>query len=982
MTYNPNEWKHGYIITADKLNHMEQGIEDSSENAVESEVNGEFGYVHKISVDPSTGIGEIQYYDGQNKENLESIHFYTTDTVWAGDLIKPIEDAIHIFTQAEVEEWMSQHTQQTAHSELENSFDNFISPYINNGEEQTDKENETVPSSTLFQTELDKKLNISDIDSELKEESENPVQNKIITNSLNELDIKVSQNSAAQTANKQQLKNEIAVERNRLNNIITQNPNEFEKILYSGDISNGIISLSDNIFNFNYIDIYLEYKGTVGIQTCSRDLISSSPDNKIWVRSSNIKDSNGEQNNPLSISEMQIQFNFDNNNKQAKINANNQWFWNGNTENSPSWTNAGDTNLPLAIKKIIGRYNITNNELSDARIDINGNNYTSVGDAIRAQYTVLNDKIDTLGDDFQIISDVNWTQGNIKDGVDSNESRLARVRSVGYTPTDNIDYISVDRSEIPWQTYILYFDEEKNHNNTYTAQKSIFTIDKNWPYFRIVCIDRTRHPDSSSEAQRNGWLNPITPEQVDATYTFWRQSGIVPLYKISKAQAYLSGGAKFSFKRSGNHVTLNFGGASSLIIRYNDGKGISIKIKSDDPEEYSIMNDLPTGWTFTDTAIISPNPSCGLYYDVSDGSIKFASGINIHQTNKDYIILFENHYNSGYFGLLVDYAIGMNFWNNSNNNTIPDYYFTNNYLDNKVNQIINNMSEVGPNGETFIFITDLHWEQNTRNSPALIKYILDNTNINLLLCGGDLINEGSKDEMKKAMQKAISAFKFADIPMYCAFGNHDSNWNDYPAGVRNQHPERHFTTNECYTLMQKQTENYVTYFGSGFNFYFDKSATKTRFIFIDTGEEGEFNQTDALNTIFDSTPENYHIIIIAHWLRRGDNWITAGETLRNIIDEWNQSNANTKRIELLLGGHNHIDYSEPTSITATPTILTDCDCGFRSATTIPDTDIPLYAAATITEQAFDVFTINYTDHTIKAVRIGRGNDRQWPEGGN
>ena len=308
--------------------------------------------------------------------------------------------------------------------------------------------------------------------------------------------------------------------------------------------------------------------------------------------------------------------------------------------------------------------------------------------------------------------------------------------------------------------------------------------------------------------------------------------------------------------------------------------------------------------------------------------------------------------------------------------SVPSYFKSN--IETAYETIRSNMMEVGRDGETFVFITDLHWEGNARNSPSLVRYLLDRLNINTILCGGDLINQGTRDSMVNAMLGCIVAFQHKNILFPCAFGNHDDNWNNY--GGQREHPERKFDAKTQYALMQKQAEGIVHYFTStGWNFYIDVPNTKTRFIVLDTGEDGVFSSYSDLINVLNDTPNGYHITIMAHWLY--DYGIsTSCMNIQTIIDAYNARESGTiaetqydftnasSEIFLLLGGHLHDDMDWTTD-DGVPVVLTDTDSNRTS-----NTDYP-YIKGTITEQAFDVITINYTTKTVKAVRVGRGADR-------
>ena len=76
-------------------------------------------------------------------------------------------------------------------------------------------------------------------------------------------------------------------------------------------------------------------------------------------------------------------------------------------------------------------------------------------------------------------------------------------------------------------------------------------------------------------------------------------------------------------------------------------------------------------------------------------------------------------------------------------------------------------------------------------------------------------------------------------------------------------------------------------------------------------------------------------------------------------------------IVAIIGGHMHYDYVTETN-DGVPIIFTDCDAGNRAVNNNERPAASKFVRGTITEQAFDVITINYSTKVIKAVRIGRG----------
>ena len=77
-------------------------------------------------------------------------------------------------------------------------------------------------------------------------------------------------------------------------------------------------------------------------------------------------------------------------------------------------------------------------------------------------------------------------------------------------------------------------------------------------------------------------------------------------------------------------------------------------------------------------------------------------------------------------------------------NTQPPIESTNEndtYLNDKINKI-NEIRQSNTITKQFFFITDLHWTSNSKKSPALIKAISSETNINNIVFCGDYIGTG------------------------------------------------------------------------------------------------------------------------------------------------------------------------------------------------------------------------------------------------
>lgn len=398
-----------------------------------------------------------------------------------------------------------------------------------------------------------------------------------------------------------------------------------------------------------------------------------------------------------------------------------------------------------------------------------------------------------------------------------------------------------------------------------------------------------------------------------------------------------------------------------------------------------------------------------LYFDPSNQTVDFAA-------NKDgvpdgSVMLFTHQYNSYNVGPLVDYHIYRQFLTEQKKKAdeekakskkidgVPAYFLDN--LNSGIDRINHNMGEAGANSLSFLFITDMHWGGNSKNSPALVRQVMKKTGLPLMISGGDLFDQGEKDAMMQQATEAIGAIKQPGIFMANVFGNHDDNWNSW--GGQHDHPERKFSYSDiygyefAYMMRDKQLVDDFHYLNLGIDFSYtfattDASGQVWRFICVDTGNMTTgFNiNQNSFNRIIDllKKSENEKIIFIAHIFSNNHAHTSFEQDLEKVVDARNSlgvctlenqssdtldfsQSSNTSKIIACFGGHEHEDYSW-TSPGGVPFILTDSDNAPRTETKDFGHD-----AGTIGEQCFDVVTINPNAKTIKNVRIGRGIDRSF-----
>lgn len=311
--------------------------------------------------------------------------------------------------------------------------------------------------------------------------------------------------------------------------------------------------------------------------------------------------------------------------------------------------------------------------------------------------------------------------------------------------------------------------------------------------------------------------------------------------------------------------------------------------------------------------------------------------------------------------------------------SVPSYY--NEQLDEAIDAIRSNMNACGQNGDTFVFITDLHYDpivkyknRNARRSPALVKKIIEETGLKKIFFGGDYFT-GNDDAMFEFEQirNLFNAFNIKNTLSFPIIGNHDFNGYNTATGQ--------WDKNTAYAQIIKQCEGYVN-MGNDLCYYYDNEACKTRYIFLNTKDtHNRWSGTDStdwtaqlswMNSILDDTPSGYNIVIAMHiyydvGAASTDYALSIsqqGSDVAAACDTFNSQN-NDKKVKVIITGHAHRDYNSTTT-GGIPVVMTDCD---SSVQVLSGRDA---TRGTVGENCFDVITLDYVNNKIKTVRIGRG----------
>lgn len=310
-----------------------------------------------------------------------------------------------------------------------------------------------------------------------------------------------------------------------------------------------------------------------------------------------------------------------------------------------------------------------------------------------------------------------------------------------------------------------------------------------------------------------------------------------------------------------------------------------------------------------------------------------------------------------------------------NNVVVPDYWKTE--LDEGVEAINTALCTAGRKKSMFLFYSDAHWNYGSQVSPALLKYLYQNTGMTKTFYGGDIINDKSTDydgmaylwDWRKQLKNLPNHHSVA--------GNHDGGDN----GI-------YFAEQYVYGYLLAAEETFDIVRGDkGLYYYMDNPCEKTRYLCLDTGCQDYSSLSDEQMTFIveslKSTPDGWHIVVVAHiWYEvdydqynirpipiKGIS-ATASSVLA-ILDNYNSRNGEFSDcgawVEFCIGGHVHYDYDAKSS-TGIPIILVETDSQHTRGNYT-------YTAGTTTEASVNGIIADYTNHKIHVVRIGRGESR-------
>lgn len=330
---------------------------------------------------------------------------------------------------------------------------------------------------------------------------------------------------------------------------------------------------------------------------------------------------------------------------------------------------------------------------------------------------------------------------------------------------------------------------------------------------------------------------------------------------------------------------------------------------------------------------------------------------------------------------------------------VPNYYKT--QLATKEATIRGHFGNCAYSGDGLVFLTDTHFSAdlftsntptsnfNANNSFALIKDIIDNTGIDKIVFGGDLVNSATDiDTMLLSMASFQTKFGNRQARLRYCVGNHEYfTGSDFGQTTKP-------TPSELYGTGIKYNEGVVVAKGDMDTYYFDNDVQKIRYFVVSCGRDTETTSTQLawiLNQ-FEAIPNDYHVVCIGHGFMT-DNMVAFRGGYKPIADALDAIKAKTTFAYnsitydysgltnvtpvCMITGHSHIDGSLTTS-GGIPCICTTTDSYAQNYELVEGTPTRTpRTKGTVDEQAFDVFQFDFTSRKIYTTQIEYSSDREF-----
>ena len=348
--------------------------------------------------------------------------------------------------------------------------------------------------------------------------------------------------------------------------------------------------------------------------------------------------------------------------------------------------------------------------------------------------------------------------------------------------------------------------------------------------------------------------------------------------------------------------------------------------------------------------------------------------------------------------------------------TIPEYW--KDHLKEKIATIHKRQIQAGVIGTSFGLVTDFHCSDNCMHSPALMKKVLTECGIPYFFNAGDFVSGMgiiAPEDLIREIMLTRRLFEPIAEKQLMALGNHDPAYSTF---LPPDYYAEFLTKEELYEYVFRPQTAYPNrvFCENGTDFYADDGFHKVRYVVLNTHdtpsdelkEDGhavynKFRLTGFRNDCVNwfahvalRVPSaDWTVVLCTHESIGADKGYTYynQELLLEIINAFRKHTAyrgSTRYADITdydacvevdftgqggdfaawVGGHTHRDDS--LTLDGVLTVCSINDSMHNSALS------PFkHRAGTVTEQAFDIFTINKKEHKLYVTRIGCGEDREF-----
>lgn len=296
----------------------------------------------------------------------------------------------------------------------------------------------------------------------------------------------------------------------------------------------------------------------------------------------------------------------------------------------------------------------------------------------------------------------------------------------------------------------------------------------------------------------------------------------------------------------------------------------------------------------------------------------------------------------------------------------------------------------------FALVTDTHYNgtaaSNWHNTLRNIGAVNGQYKLDAIYHLGDLVDgDKSKTETRGLLAEMRNALYGINPETYILAGNHDDNSFTETAGTDDT--TKQYTKAEQYSILHRHKDIDVVREGNNLYWYKDLPAFGIRVICLDSRASASYPgswgaawgypdaevawlRDVALNT-------EYQVLLLSHMAVTSEynaygstNTIVNGDAIRTVLEGFK---ANGGTVIGLFHGHTHWDYMGVKNTDGIREVSTACSLtdDWLPAYVPDGATAPARASGAVTEDLWDIVVVQPTERTVKLIRFGAGDDRQF-----